>query len=141
VHYTPENSGLPHKIVNSIFVDEDNGEVYIGTESGLSIYSGSFSELKKDLESIVSGPSPYILYNNSNFIIKNLVSGASVKILNVNGRLVKTLSHENGSIEGGRATWNGRDQSNTKVSSGIYIFLIFNDEGVTGSGKIAVINP
>jgi ligand-binding sensor domain-containing protein len=141
VHYTPENSGLPNKLVYSIFVDQDRGEAYIGTESGLSIYSGSFSELKKELNSVISGPSPFVLDDNANFVIKNLVFGASVKILNVNGRLVRTLSGENGNLEGGRATWDGRDQSMTKVSSGVYIYLIYNEEGITASGKIAVINP
>jgi ligand-binding sensor domain-containing protein len=141
VHYSPENSGLPDKIVNSIFVDQTVGEAYIGTESGLSIFSGSFAELKEEMNSVVSGPSPYILDNGSDFVIKNLVFGASVKILNINGKLVRILSREEGNIEGGRATWDGRDQSRTKVSSGIYIYLVYNEEGITASGKIAVINP
>ena len=141
VHYTPENSGLSDKIVNSIFVDQNYGEAYIGTESGLSIFTGSFSELKKELSSVISGPSPFVLDDNNDFIIKNLVYGASVKILNVNGRLVRILSGENGNVEGGRASWDGKDQSNAKVSSGVYIYLIYNEEGITTSGKIAVINP
>jgi ligand-binding sensor domain-containing protein len=141
VHFTQDNSGLPNKIVNSIYVDQNKGEAYIGTESGLSIYSGSFSEIKEELNSVISGPSPFVLDDNTEFVIKNLVFGASVKILNVNGRLVRTLSRENGRVEGGRATWDGRDQSNTKVSSGVYIYLIYNEEGITASGKIAVINP
>jgi ligand-binding sensor domain-containing protein len=141
VHYTPENSGLPHKIVNSIFVDQIAGEAYIGTESGLSVFTGSFSEIKEEMNDVVSGPSPYILDDQTNFVIKNLVSGASVKILNLNGKLVRLLSREEGEIEGGRATWDGRDQDRTKVSSGVYIYLIYNEEGITASGKIAVINP
>jgi hypothetical protein len=141
VHYTPENSGLSDKIVNSVFVDQNYGEAYIGTESGLSIFTGSFSELKKELSSVISGPSPFVLDDNKDFIIKNLVYGASVKILNVNGRLVRILSGENGNVEGGRASWDGRDQSNAKVSSGVYIYLIYNEEGITAGGKIAVINP
>jgi ligand-binding sensor domain-containing protein len=141
VHYTPDNSGLPDKLVNSIFVDQNKGEAYIGTESGLSIFSGSFSELKKELNSVISGPSPFLLDDNTDFVIKNLVDGASVKILNLNGRLVRALSRENGNVEGGRAKWDGRDQSNATVSSGIYIYLIYNEEGITASGKIAVINP
>jgi len=141
VHYTPENSGLPDKFVNSIFVDQNKGEAYIGTESGLSIFRGSFSELKKEMTSVISGPSPFVLDDNKDFVIKNLVYGATVKILNVNGRLVRLLSSENGNVEGGRATWDGRDQSNAKVSSGVYIYLIYNEEGITASGKIAVINP
>jgi ligand-binding sensor domain-containing protein len=141
VHYTAENSGLPNKIVNSIFVDQSVGEAYIGTESGLSIFTGSFAELKQEMNSVVSGPSPFVLDNNTDFVIKNLVFGASVKILNLNGKLVRTLTREEGDVEGGRATWDGRDQRQAKVSSGIYIFLIYNEEGVTASGKIAVINP
>jgi ligand-binding sensor domain-containing protein len=141
VHYTPENSGLPDKIVNSIFVDQEAGETYIGTESGLSIFSGSFSELKKEMNSVISGPSPFLLDDNTDFTIKNMAAGASVKILNVNGKLVRLLNREEGNIEGGRATWDGKDQSGTKVASGIYIYLIYNDEGITASGKIAVINP
>jgi hypothetical protein len=141
VHYTTENSGLPNKIVNSIYVDQTVGEAYIGTESGLSIFTGSFSELKEEMNSVISGPSPYVLDNGSDFVIKNLVFGALVKILNVNGKLVRILSREEGNIIGGRATWDGRDQSRTKVSSGIYIYLVYNEEGITASGKIAVINP
>jgi len=141
MHYTPENSGLPHKYVNSIIVDQTSGEAYIGTNSGLSIFSGTFAELKTELNSVISGPSPFILDDKTDFIIKNLVFGASIKILNVNGRLVRTLSQEDGTVEGGRALWDGRDQGNAKVSSGVYIYLIYNEEGITASGKIAVINP
>jgi hypothetical protein len=132
---------LPNKIVNSIFVDQIAGEAYVGTESGLSIFKGSFSEIKEEMNSIVSGPSPYILDDQADFVIKNLVFGATVKILNVNGKLIRTLTQEEGEVEGGRATWDGRDQSQAKVASGIYIFLVYNEEGITGSGKIAVINP
>ena len=82
-----------------------------------------------------------MLDDNSDFVIKNLVHGASVKILNVNGRLIRVLSGQNGNVQGGRATWDGRDQSHAKVSSGVYIYLIYNEEGITASGKIAVINP
>ena len=98
-------------------------------------------ELKEELNAVVSGPSPFILDDNKDFVIKNLVFGSSIKILNINGRLVRTLSRDDGTVEGGRAIWDGKDQSNAKVSSGVYIYLIYNEEGITASGKIAVINP
>ncbi len=141
VHYTTENSGLPSKIVNSVYVDSKSSEAYIGTEGGLSIFSGSFAEYKENLESVVAGPSPFILDQTSHFTIKNLVYGASVKILNINGRLVRVLSENNGTVEGGRAVWDGRDENNSNVPSGIYLYLIYNEEGITGNGKIAVIKP
>jgi len=141
VHYTTENSGLPSNLVNGIYVDSKSSEAYIGTETGLSIFSGSFAEYKENLESIIAGPSPFILDESSQFVIKNLVYGASIKILNMNGRLVRVLSESNGMVEGGRAVWDGRDETNSKVPSGIYLYLIYNDEGITGNGKVAVIKP
>jgi ligand-binding sensor domain-containing protein len=141
IHYSPESSGLPSKIINSIFVDSQKSEAYIGTENGLSIFSGSFAEYKQDLNSVVAGPSPFILNDQNMFTIKNLVYGVHVKILNINGRLVRLLSESNGGIEGGRAVWDGQDDSHKKVPSGIYIYLIYNEEGVAGNGKVAVINP
>ena len=62
-----------------------------------------------------------------------------VKILNINGKLVRILSEENGLVEGSRAVWDGRDLNNNLVSSGIYIYLIYSEEGVTGQGKLSVI--
>ena len=141
IHYTPENSGLPNKIVNSIYVDQEKGEAYIGTESGLSIFRGSFAEYKRDLNTLTGGPSPFILYDNAQYVLKNLVFGASVKILTINGKLVRLLSDKNGDIEGGRATWDGKDMNNWAVPSGIYMYLVYNEEGITATGKIAVIKP
>jgi ligand-binding sensor domain-containing protein len=141
IHYTTENSGLPSPIVNSVFVDEDKGEAYIGTESGLAIFSGPYAEFKTDLEQLLGGPNPFVLANNMLFTIKNLVPYASVKILNINGRLIRELTPENGMIQGSRATWDGKDSEEKLVPSGIYIYLVYNDEGITGSGKIAVIKP
>ena len=141
MHYTPENSGLPSKIVNSIFVDNKAGEAYIGTEGGLCIFSGPIAEYKKDLQTVAGGPSPFILDGSSNYVLKNLVFGASVKILNINGKQVRLLSSENGGVEGGRATWDGKDENNNYVASGIYIYLVFGDEGISGNGKIAVVKP
>jgi len=141
VHYTPENSGLPSPIVNSVFVDQNSGEAYLGTESGLAIFSGPYSEYKEDLTQLIGGPNPFVIEENSNYVIKNLINNASVKIMNINGRLIRKLTQENGMIQGSRATWDGRDDTNTIVPSGVYIYIVYNEEGITGSGKIAVIRP
>lgn len=139
-HYTTENSGLVNKIVNSIFVDSDKGEAYIGTEGGLSIFKGAFSEIRQNFDNLSGGPNPFFIDNNANtFTIKNLMVNSTVKILNINGKLIKLLSEENGLVKGSRAYWNGRDSKNNLVASGIYIYLIYTEDGVTGKGKISVI--
>jgi hypothetical protein len=139
VHYTPQNSGLPDKIVNSVYVDPRSGAAYIGTESGLAIFNGPFSEYKDAMDALTSGPNPFIISGQARFVIKNLAFNSRVKIFNLKGELIQELTTENGAIQGSRAVWDGLDSRQTAVASGIYIFMAFNDEGMNGSGKIAVV--
>jgi ligand-binding sensor domain-containing protein len=141
VHYTTENSGLPSPIINSIFVDNQSGAAYLGTELGLVIFRGAFSQFRSDLREVVGGPNPFLLDGSKEFVIKNLVPNSTVKILNINGHLVRELTASGGEIDGSRATWNGKDVQNKWVPSGIYLYLIFNEEGLKNSGKISVIKP
>ncbi|MCK5033084.1 MAG: T9SS type A sorting domain-containing protein, partial [Calditrichia bacterium] len=139
-HYTPDNSGLANKIVNSVFVDSDKGEAYIGTEGGLSIFNGAFSEIRSNFDFLTGGPNPFFVDNNSSvFTITNLMVNSTVKILNINGKLIRVLSENNGLVQGSRAQWDGRDSNKNKVASGIYIFLVYTEEGVVGKGKLSVI--
>ena len=139
-HYTTENSGLANEIVNSVYVDSDKGEAYIGTEGGLSIFKGAFSEIRSNYDFLTGGPNPFFVDNNSGvFTLKNLMVNSTVKILNINGKLIRILSEENGLIQGSRAQWDGRDSNNNLVASGIYIYLVYTEEGVTGKGKLSVI--
>jgi len=142
IDYTTDNSGLPNNIVNSVFVDAESGKSYIATENGLAIFKGTFAEYKDNLDLISGGPNPFILNSNSHiFTIKNLMPNSTVKILNINGMLVRTLTIENNGISGSRANWNGKDDDGEKVSSGVYIYLVYTEEGIVGKGKISLINP
>jgi ligand-binding sensor domain-containing protein len=141
VHYTPENSGLPDKIINSVYVDSKSGTAYIGTESGLAVFRGAFSEIREDFSLLSAGPNPFLVDGNREFVIKNLVPNANVKIMTINGRLVRELNLQNGFVKGSRAHWNGRDNDDRRVPSGIYLYLVFNEEGITQTGKISVVRP
>lgn len=139
-HYTTENSGLAHNNVHSVYVDSDKGEAYLGTEGGLSIFSGAYAEIKPNFNELSGGPNPFILDNNSGkFLITNLMVNSTVKILNINGKLVRILSEDNGNVVGSRATWDGRDSNNNLVASGIYIYLVYSDDGEVSKGKMSVI--
>jgi hypothetical protein len=141
VHYTTTNSGLPSPIVNSVFVDESSGEAYLGTESGLAIFKGSFAEIRPDMSLVTGGPNPFILGNGTSYTIKNLAAKSQVKIFNLSGQLVRRLSSDTGGVQGSRAVWDGKDDNRNLVPSGIYIYLVYNEQGQTGTGKIAVIRP
>lgn len=142
VSFTTANSGLLDNNVHSVSIDPVTGEAWIGTESGISIYKGPFAEIRPDFKQVVAGPNPYIQDGGKTpFIIKRLKDNSTVKILSLNGRLVRELRAGSNDIEGGRAIWDGKDKNGNAVASGIYIFSAYTADGSATSGKIAVIKP
>ncbi len=141
-----QNSFLIDDNVQCLFVDSENSQAFVGTENGLSLYRGAFAEIKETYEQLKAGPNPFILENgNEKFVIKNLLFNSSVKILNINGALVRhltpktVLSDGTVAVDGGRAYWDGRDESGARVASGVYLYFAYSENGKSVAGKIAVI--
>ena len=130
----------------AVFVDSEQGKAYIGTSRGLSVYSGTFAEIRQDFSQIIGGPNPFILNGNADlFTIKNLMHNSTVKIFSLNGALVRELTssgkYASGqrTLDGSRAYWDGKDSRGVAVSSGIYLYSAYTLEGQSVSGKIAVV--
>ena len=100
-----------------------NGEMVIGTNRGLLGYRTptSIPEKRFSQASVKVFPNPVRPGYQGLIAISGLVDGARVKITDINGYLV----YETNAL-GGTATWSGKDQDNSPVSSGIY--LIFSSE-------------
>ena len=146
IGFNTENSGLIDDDVYAIYVDAASAEALIGTNRGLSIYRGSFAEIREDFNLTSSGPNPFIIDGNNNlFTIKNLQDNSTVKIFTVNGRLVqeltsdKLIGNSQRMLDGSRAIWDGKDRNGSFVSSGIYLYAAYTLEGESVNGKIAVI--
>ncbi len=144
--FNTRNSYLVSNDVHGIFVDDKTGEAYFATEEGLSIYRGAFAEIRENFNEVAVGPNPYVLDQaEGKFVIKNLMRNSSVKIFTINGHLVRELTSKtllsDGTIavDGGRAYWDGRDSLGKKVASGIYLYLAYNENGKSITGKFAVI--
>lgn len=144
--YNRSNSYLVDDNVQCVYVDYDNNEALVATEGGLSIYRGPFAEIEKKFEKTEAGPNPFVMESHSQkFVIKNLMFNSTVKILNINGQLVRELTPKTVlndgtlAVDGGRAYWDGFDQTGNKVASGVYLYLAISEEGKSISGKIAVI--
>lgn len=135
--YTVENTGgkLIDNDVKSIAVDQNTGTVYIGTLYGLASLTTNAAAPKAAFETLTISPNPFVLPNGSQLTIDGLVENSSIKILSIEGKLVRELRTPGGRI----GFWDGLDQDGEYVASGIYLVTAYAEDGRVATGKVAVI--
>ncbi len=136
-HFTSENSKLLSDNIESIAVNEKNGEVFFGTDKGLCSYMSDASTTNENMtkENVWAYPNPVKPDYTGLITITGLSFNSDVKIVTSNGILVNQ-----GRSNGGTYLWNGCDQKGKKVSSGIYMVETATNEGSKGTVcKIAII--
>lgn len=133
-HFTTANSPLPNNTVLSIGIEPNQGDVFFITDSEIVSYKGDATEAAIKQNKIEIYPNPVTPAYNGPILIKNLVNNALVKITDLNGLLMAQTR-----ALGGQAIWNGRDQYQHKVASGIYLIFVRDDAGNEKAvGKIMI---
>lgn len=136
--YTVESTGgkLIDNDVKSIAIDSKTGTVYFGTANGLASLTTPGSAPKAAFEDLAFSPNPYIVPNPTLLTVDGLVENSSLKILSIDGRLVRALNTPGGRI----GFWDGRDETGQFVSTGVYIVIAYSEDGskVT-TGKVAIV--
>jgi len=133
--FTTENSPLPANEIKDIAINQQSGEVFIGTSKGIVSYRGSASQGQNNYEAATIFPNPVEPGYEGDIIIQNLLDESNVKITDVSGNLV----YETTSL-GGQIVWNGADYTGRKVGSGVYMVFATNFDGSAGyEGKIMII--
>ncbi len=134
---------MPTENLLSAFLDENTGDIYMGTNSGLAVVRNNpFAATFTDFEQLKVGPNPFVINDGQNTTLNfyNLVAGSQVKILTINGQLIRTLNPGNfDEIRGSLAQWDGRNLDGRLVSSGVYVYMLVNEEGQNKAGKVLVI--
>ena len=139
-HLTTGNSDLVDESIIHILVNDKDGKVYAGTGSGLSVISTPFKTSPQSFDEITVYPNPFILDGSATSLtIENLKLNSTVLIATISGNVIRTLTENGGIVTGTQAIWDGRDENNNLVPTGIYIIAA----GVSGQGhgtqKVAVI--
>ena len=135
-HFTTENSPLPSNYIENIAINHKTGEVFIGTDKGIASYKSDAIRPEESLKNseIHAYPNPVKSNYNGNISIVGLTDDCNVKIVDGAGYLINE-----GISKGGMYTWNGRNQKGEKVSSGVYIVLLYDKNGNEGEAtKILV---
>ena len=136
--YTVENTGgkLIDNDIKSIAIDSRSGTVYFGTLVGLSSLTTDAAEPQAEFDKLLISPNPYVTPASSSLLIDGLVENSVVKILSIDGRLVREIISPGGRV----GFWDGKDEDGGEVASGVYIVVAYSADGSkVATGKVAVI--
>lgn len=127
LHFTAENSPLFSNQINSICINSDNGEVFIGTSEGVISYRGGATKGKENYDEAMVFPNPVREDYRGDIAVSGLMDNSFCKIADAAGRLVWQ-----GYALGGQLIWNGKDFDGKRPATGVY-FVFASDE--TGKEK------
>ena len=137
-HFTSSNSNLLSDNIQSIAINSNTGEVYIGTDKGLCSYMSDANTASDGMteDNVWAYPNPVKPEYTGPVTIRGLEDGASVRIVTSSGYLV-----DQGTASGGEYKWYAQDRDNHRVASGIYMVLVATADGDKGVVcKVAVVN-
>ncbi|MBA4850990.1 two-component regulator propeller domain-containing protein [Emticicia sp. BO119] len=134
-NFTETNSPLPTNEITDLSIDTASGELFVLTPKGLLSYQSDASEPKEDFSGVKIFPNPIRPGYQGVMTISGLRDNSAIKITDAAGRLIyETKSN------GGTASWNLNDSTESRTISGIYmVFCIAQDGSESLVGKVAVV--
>ena len=134
--FTISNSPLLSNNVIEIGIDEKTGEVFFGTEKGIISYVADATKGAETFNEVKIFPNPVRPEFTGDITIRGLVNNAIVKITDISGNLVYETT-----ANGGTATWNGRNFSGKRASTGVYLVMSADEDGNQSyAGKLVFIH-
>ncbi|HEY1037923.1 MAG TPA: two-component regulator propeller domain-containing protein [Bacteroidia bacterium] len=135
-HFSTVNSPLFADNILRIVVNPYNGEVFISTDKGMLSFQNSVTEGFEKFSDVYAYPNPVKPEYTGPIMIKGLVSGSNMKIMDVSGNFVYEAT-----VEGGQAVWNAKGFNGKRVASGVYLVMCATTDGSQKVvAKILVVN-
>jgi hypothetical protein len=105
--------------------------LYIATPSGISVLRSGVAHFTSGLEEIIAFPNPFVIRSDGDSLKFNFSKSGTVRFFTIAGELVTELPVN--------TPWNGRNQKGEKVVSGVYLYILTDNDGNVGRGKVLVI--
>lgn len=136
LHFTTANSPLFSDKIVAIGIQQQSGEVYVGTERGLQVYRSTATYAEAlPADDVHAFPNPVRPGYEGPIAIKGLSRNALVHITDASGHTVFSTQ-----AYGGQAIWYGRNLAGEKVASGVYyVFASDADGGNRSVTKILIV--
>jgi len=123
-HFNTENSPLPSNEITDIAINQQTGEVFMGTSSGLISYMGEATTGNDEFTDVYVYPNPVRETYDGPIVVKGLVDDTDVKITDISGNLLyKTTSL------GGQAIWDGTNLNGNRCKTGVYLIFMTDPTG------------
>ena len=134
-----DNSPLLSDEVYDLDFDYDRKLAYIATSKGVSIVRIPFGDSYNDYNNLKIFPSPFFIPSNQQMTVDGLMYNSSMKIMTLDGLVIRDINSNGISVDGDQLTWDGKNNSGQYVSSGVYLLSITNNSGNNTFSKITVI--
>jgi hypothetical protein len=129
--YTTANSGLVADQINALSLDQATGDLYIATNNGISLLTSAVERIEFDLDQVVAFPNPFVINSPLDSLAFNFGRPGMVRIFTPAGELVRRMDANSG--------WFGDNQAGERVASGVYVYLLEDDQGNIKRGKILLV--
>ena len=134
------NSPLLSDEVYDIDFDNDRKLAYIATSKGISVLRIPFGRSYEDYSSLKIFPSPFKINEHNFMTIDGLPFNSSMKILTLDGLVIRDVESRGLSSDGDQIVWDGKNNEGKIVSSGVYLIAIIGSNGENTFEKITVLN-
>ena len=133
--FSKNNSPLYSDVINSLAINDNTGEVYIGSPDGIIGFKSTATSPNIQFKTLEVFPNPVRPEYQGNIAVRGMMNNSEVKIVNASGFPVKTVFSK-----GGQAIWDGLDNNNQQVGSGVYYFLATSEDGYSkAKSKVLII--
>jgi streptogramin lyase len=124
-YYNVDNSPLLSNEITSIAIDDESGEVFVGSFAGMVSLRGEATAATEEFASeCLVFPNPVRETYTGPIAISGLAQDSEVKITDITG----TLIYQTNAL-GGQAVWNGQDYTGREAKSGVYLVFAINSDG------------
>lgn len=129
--FTESDSPLLSNKIRNIRFDPTSGRTFVATDAGISIIPSTSGLPTSQLNDVIAFPNPFIIRSDKDHLSFNFLNAGTISIYSSAGEKVREISVNQ--------SWDGRNQQNNEVASGVYLFVINDAEGNSHSGKILLV--
>jgi len=133
--FSKNNSPLYSDVVDALAINNNSGEVYMASRDGILGFKSTATSANFQFKTLEVFPNPVRPEYQGNIAVRGMMNNSEVKIVNASGFPVKTVFSK-----GGQAIWDGLDNNNQQVGSGVYYFLATSEDGYSkAKSKVLII--